>query len=360
MNSTIEPQVIAHVTDGVTTTSPDTRGEFNKMSKASRRMSNASRRWDQAEKGFLTDGERTAKNMDVEGKGHLSREQVVSLGSQYHSLKEDNKQIKKQLFGLAILCVVLFIGTIIGTVMAVKNSKDTIVDMKTGVMKVNDGNNNEVTVKAHGALFQTNGSIEEEEEYIDPDTNITSTLKVKSYCVSAEDVVSMWLANEQGTDARLVILEDFDDAGTDEDDDTDTEISSIKRVTSGDASWKKNHIVMGGVVFTPSEECTNADVHRRRLLLKGNVIDDMPSFDSISIHRALKQRVDFLSGRDLSDNGRMLASASRLGGCVFSCVKDNCGKSDTKCQDKFHPICIKRCTPDICTKQCTFYKASAS
>jgi hypothetical protein len=172
MNSTTEPQVIAHVTDGVTTTSPATR-----ISKASRRMSKASMRWDKAEKGFLTDGERTAKNMDVEGKGHLSREQVVSLGSQYHSLKEDNKQIKKQLFGLAILCVVLFIGTIIGTVMAVKNSKDTIVDMKTGVMKVNDGNNNEVTVKAHGALFQTNGSIEEEEEYIDPDTNITSNYK---------------------------------------------------------------------------------------------------------------------------------------------------------------------------------------
>jgi hypothetical protein len=324
MNSTIEPQVIAHVTDGVTTTSPDTRDEFNKTSKASRRMSNASRRWDQAKKGFLTDGERTAKNMDVEGKGHLSREQVVSLGSQYHSLKEDNKQIKKQLLGLAILCVVLFIGTITGTVMAVKNSKDTIVDMKTGVMKVNDGNNNEVTVKAHGTLFQTNGSFEEEEEYIDPDTNITSSVKVKSYCVSAEDVVSMWLANEQGTDARLVVLEDFDDAGTNEDD--DTEISSIKRVTSGDASWKKNHIIMGGMVFTPSEECTNAEVHRRRFLLKGNGIDDMPSFDSISIHRALKQRVDFFSGRDLSDNGRMLASASRYG---FQ-SKDNCGNTHTK------------------------------
>jgi hypothetical protein len=32
------------------------------------------------------------------------------------------------------------------------------------------------------------------------------------------------------------------------------------------------------------------NLRHRRLLLKGNGIDDMSSFDSISIHRALKQR----------------------------------------------------------------------
>jgi hypothetical protein len=181
--------------------------------------------------------------------------------------------------------------------MAVKNSKDTIVDMKTGVMKVNGGTGVDiVTVKAQGLTFKTNGSIKGEEEYIDPDTNITSTVKVKSYCVPAEDVVSMWLANEQGTDARLVILEDSDD-------DTDSDISGIKHVTSGDASWKKDHIVMGGMTFTPSEECTNVGAVRRRKLLEVNNIDggiDMPSFDSITIHRALKQRVNVLSGRRLA------------------------------------------------------------
>jgi hypothetical protein len=80
-------------------------------------MYDASVRWDQAEKGFLTDAERLAMNLNVEGKGHLSREQAVSLSSQYLSLKEDNKQIKKQLYGLAILCVLLFVGTVATTVM---------------------------------------------------------------------------------------------------------------------------------------------------------------------------------------------------------------------------------------------------
>jgi hypothetical protein len=334
MTSTTDQQEIAHATDV-----SDKRGKFENMSRASIV-------WDRAEKGYLTDAERTAKNLDVEGKGHLSREQAVALGSQYQSLKEDNKQIKKQLYGLAILCVLLFMGTVAGTVMAVKNSKDTIVDMKTGVMKVNGGTGVDiVTVKAQGLTFKTNGSIEGEEEYIDPDTNITSSVKVKSYCVPAEDVVSMWLANEQGTDARLVILEDFDDAGT------NTEISSVKHVTSGDASWKKDHIVMGGMTFTPSEEC--ADFERRRMLLQENNdidvnIDMQSPFDSISIHRALKQHVDFLSGRDLSDDGGKLPKGEYVvipPDCIDSCVKDRCEKWDLKCPYKFGPICEEICEP---------------
>ena len=66
-------------------------------------MSRVSTLWDLGEKGFLTDAERIAKNMDVEGKGKLSREQSVSLGAQFQSLKEDNKHIKKNLYGLAVL-----------------------------------------------------------------------------------------------------------------------------------------------------------------------------------------------------------------------------------------------------------------
>jgi predicted ribosome-associated RNA-binding protein Tma20 len=246
-------------------------------------MSRASIVWDQAEKGYLTEAERTAKNLDVEGKGHLSREQAVSLGSQYQSLKEDNKQIKNQLYGLAVLCVLLFIGTVAGTVMAVKNSKDTIVDMKTGVMKVKDGNGgvDVVTVKAQGTKFQTTGSVMINEET----TSDLGTFKnqLVGHCISSDDIASMWLANEQGTDARLVVLDQ----------------GSIEPVTNGRASWNADHIVMGGMTFSPSEECTNSN----RKLLESNDINnnDTPSFDSISIHRALKERVGFLSGRHLID-----------------------------------------------------------
>jgi hypothetical protein len=262
-------------------------------------MSEASIKWDQAEKGFLTDAERIAKNMDVDGKGHLSREQSVSLGSQFHSLKEDNKQIKKQLYGLAILCVLLFIGTIAGTVMAIKNGKDTVVDTRTGLMKVKNGSDgvDVVTVKAQGTTFQTTGSVMTKEETTTDGETFTKL--VVGHCVSSEDIASMWLANEQGTDARLVFSDEVNDNGTG-DTDTDTGTSSIEPVTTGRASWNQDHIVMGGMTFIPNEDCT--DVNGRRKLLESNGIEnaDTPSFDSVAVHRALKKRVDFLSGRRLN------------------------------------------------------------
>ena len=83
-----------------------------------------------------------------------------------------------------------------------------------------------------------------------------------------------------------------------------TGISSIEPVTSGRSSWKNTHIMMGGMTFMPNEECTDVVRRKRRQLLSSNDstndnMNDMPTFDSISIHRALKQHVDFLRGRSL-------------------------------------------------------------
>jgi hypothetical protein len=78
--------------------------------------------------------------------------------------------------------------------------------MKTGVMKVNDGAGgvDVVTVKAQGTTFQTTGSVMMNEETT---TDGETFIKVMvSHCVSGEDMASMWLANEKGTDARLVII----------------------------------------------------------------------------------------------------------------------------------------------------------
>jgi hypothetical protein len=223
--------------------------------------------------------------VDVEGKGYLSREQALLFGSQFQTLKDDSKQIKKQLYGLAVLCVFLFTGTMADTIMAIKNNKDTIIDKKTGVMKVNDGTTvgNDVTIKAQGTTIQTTGSFDMNEETTttDPSTGETTTITnlLTRHCVSSEDVARMWLANEQGTDARLVILDEINDDGqdtntddTNTDTDTDTEISSIEAVTIGRASWKKTHIIMGGMAFMPNEECTDVARRKRRQLLSNDKI----------------------------------------------------------------------------------------
>jgi hypothetical protein len=115
----------------------------------------------------------------------------------------------------------------------------------------------------------------------------------------------------------LVMLEEINDNGTNDDDydnDTDTDISSILTITTGPASWKKDRIVMGGMIFTPNKECDDTVRHKRRMLLQEkndieqneNKKDDFQSFDPILIHRALQQRVDSLSGSHLRYNGRML------------------------------------------------------
>jgi hypothetical protein len=62
--------------------------------------------------------------------------------------------------------------------------------------------------------------------------------------------------------------------------------------TSGDATWKKTNVVMGGMSFFPSDECADVVLRRRRLklLLEGNNNNldggnDIPAVDNISIHR---------------------------------------------------------------------------
>ena len=61
--------------------------------------------------------------------------------------------------------------------MAIKN-KDTFVDMKNGVIKVNNGaGSTNVAVKVHGATFQTAGSVEMNEETTTTDPSTRETTK---------------------------------------------------------------------------------------------------------------------------------------------------------------------------------------
>jgi len=278
-------------------TAPTTIQEEAPMRKNSlsmSKMSMESKRWDIAEKGFLTEEERLAKEMDTDGSGVLSHDQAIAFAHKFTGLSDENKHIKKQLYGLAILCVLLSIGTISGVVMAIKNNKDTTVDLQTGALKVKGGGAGEqaqdVTVKAHGTTFQTSGTVFIEEKTIDGGTvnNGTADMikEVSHYCVSGEDVANMWLANEDGIDARLVI-NNVDEE--DDDNDDDAGIISVEPVTAGKASWKKTYVVMGGISFIPNEACTVAIRNGRKLSTTAD--DELEPFHAVSAHRALKKSI---------------------------------------------------------------------
>ena len=75
-------------------------------------------KWDKDNKGFLKDEERALRNLDKEGTGTLTAEQLSSFADQYGALRKENKQIKRGLVGLAVLAVLLFVGTVVASVLA--------------------------------------------------------------------------------------------------------------------------------------------------------------------------------------------------------------------------------------------------
>jgi hypothetical protein len=97
-------------------------------------LSVVSKKWDADNKGFLTDEERALRNLDTEGTGTLSSKQLSSFAEQYGALRKENKQIKRGLVALAVLTVLLFVGTVVASIVATKASRDTATDRETGVM----------------------------------------------------------------------------------------------------------------------------------------------------------------------------------------------------------------------------------
>jgi len=98
------------------------------------KQSKASIRWDSAGKGDLIDVERQAKEMNTEGTVYLTKEQAVDSASRCNDQSKENEVLcqrvdglRRWLYGIGILAVVFFIGTVVSTSLVIKNNKDTVV-----------------------------------------------------------------------------------------------------------------------------------------------------------------------------------------------------------------------------------------
>ena len=111
-------------------------------------LSVVSKKWDTKNKGFLTDEERALRNLDKEGTGTLSAKQLSSFAEQYGTLRKENKQIKRGLIAIALLTSLLFVGTVVASVIAAKASRDTATNPETGVMMAS-GTNSPVSVNTN-------------------------------------------------------------------------------------------------------------------------------------------------------------------------------------------------------------------
>jgi len=69
-----------------------------------KKMSQVSRMWDGDGKGFLNETEQRLRDLDEEGIGALSADQLKIFADGHQALQQENYRITKMLWGLVICC----------------------------------------------------------------------------------------------------------------------------------------------------------------------------------------------------------------------------------------------------------------
>ena len=207
-------------------------------------MYNVHIRWDTSSKGFLSAGQQQLRDLDVDGKGSLTAAQLSKFTGQYDQLLDEHKKAKRAIKALGVLCIVGFSGTVAASVLAVKASKDTTVDTKTGLMLVK---NSEVpvTVKSEAQGVSIVG-----EEYVSISANGTATVQ---YCASMGDVAKMYSSNAKGSSTRLLLNTSWEDDFMSEIND-EFALTVLSPQVSSAAYHNETHVTVGDIVFDMSPE----------------------------------------------------------------------------------------------------------
>ena len=201
-------------------------------------MSTRSLKWDKDNKGFLTEAEVFAKNMDKEGKGYLDAEEALGLSERIVYLLEANKKVRRMIWYLVILIVLLFVATVVATVLAVEYSKVLSVD-ENGLLFSRDRSSGIITVKAQGVKVNT---------YIGDNGTI---------CVRTEDISKLWVSHAEGSSGTIVhTIYGDDETATGED---------VYQISTDVARQNSSKVVFGNIVLDlQNPDCGGGDhVHRR-------------------------------------------------------------------------------------------------
>merc|ERR1712150_280280 len=111
--------------------------------------------------------------------------------------------------GLVVLVILLAIGTVAGTVLAIQYSKELMID-ESGSLSAADGSG-EVSVKSHGIKLFT----------------YTISTDSSRICITASDLALAWSENENGGTVAIVIESSEGDE------------SSVNRLTPTNAKMTK-------------------------------------------------------------------------------------------------------------------------
>eukprot|EP00980_Cylindrotheca_fusiformis_P016644 scaffold4985_cov109-Cylindrotheca_fusiformis.AAC.1 len=188
------------------------------------RLSQKSQRWDTNNKGYLSKSERHAKEFDKDGKGYLDQDEARSLGRKIAELNDENNKIRRILLFVILLVIVLCGATIAATYFAIKANQETKVDDNGRLVSTNGA---EVSVKTQGIKVNT---------YRVEGANSTKT------CVRGEDLADVWIDNQNGGVATIVIQ-------------NEDGYEQVLRLSPSDSRMTQDVVSFGDVELYPDDEC---------------------------------------------------------------------------------------------------------
>jgi len=207
---------------------------------------------------------------DVDGDGKLSPSEILQAAL---SKKQSDKERKYLIwaFGVLVFFFVAILAAFAGILhLQFQANKDTEL-ASSGIMMMKDtAVPVEVSVKAHGEIFSSDGT------YVDVETGKSSI------CISATTAKDMFESVTFGTNAKLLSR----DANS-----SNIAVYNLEGICNSDgsqpstASWEDDAIVLGSIALVPSLDCTEIvtsvteEDGGRRHLSESQMMDD---------HRALR------------------------------------------------------------------------
>jgi len=195
------------------------------MTKQPSKLSIVSTQWDVENKGYLSKVQQGMRNMDEEGTGTLSSDKLAIFANTMEGVSRENKEQKKRILGLGFLVVVLFVSTLIGTILAIKANKE--ISVTPDGLAVAPSTGLALRTEAQGFAAESTYVLDEE-------TGITHE------CVLLSDIAEMYIAYGKGMTVTYKGI-----AGDLEDVDENT---APIHVASGGAYISTEHVQFGEAI----------------------------------------------------------------------------------------------------------------
>lgn len=241
-------------------------------------MSEHSKKWDADGKGYLSETERLAKELDKAGKGYLDMKEAVELTSTVRKLRFQNKRIRKLLHFLIFVVVAMAAATITTTILYIQKTKELEVDSDGNLAAAGGGAT--VTVNAQGYTLVT----------YPPSSGDPNKI-----CASFVELAKTYIKIENGMDARMVVSNNYTE--------------SITPMSTGIAEISDGAITFGDMVFREDPDCA----------LNPEGSDDRRRLSSSEAHRSLKEHIRELREGRPHVHGRLLKDT---GGSGDLCPED--------------------------------------